>query len=823
MKRLGAARRSAGVNVIDGSAAAIGLLLLFGGLLSAFSRPIAPAPQVAGLAEVGAALDTLERGRWDIVDAMLRGSMTDLRRISACRDRAVDTLSSALENTTLLRALPWDRRTRWLELSLSERREDWARPLLDAWAPSLPPRGDPFRGRAALAVGLVALTLADQDPEEGSAFLAGPPMRSIDSVTEEALKAAARENFRLRDEAMYRLAAMAESDGDTTAALEWADSLLLSTPESPRVPEARAVRARSLFAAGNYLQAAQEARLGLKETPSPELRWIAARALVRTGRAKEGARELETLILGQPADPLAVDAWRLRRDLAQAEPLVTLDTSTEISLLTALLNNPSSGAEGELQSLQERPGLPTGTREDVSLSLARYQFRKKRYDEALFRLQSLVTSANADLAKDALLVEARIHRNTGKLEPMETAYRSLIKARGDPGATAAWELAKEWESQARWKDAEKTYTELLAHFPDSARRRDAFFRRGFVRLQHGAMRSALTDFRSAGWLSRTPSDKEQAAFWTARTLWESGHRREALALARRTARPREPADAYGVFLRDRFSVPENARDRDGRAEPTVPRHLLGPEPVLPASPDVRDAYRDGLARLDLGLGDATRRAWRDMTVRYIRSPAVLQAFTFAATAYGLYPEGVQWAKLAEGATSAGDPMRDALERLVYPAAYAGHVVSEASSRDLDPAWIWSLMRQESFYDAGAVSRVGALGLMQVMPTTLAQMTADQGLAPLPPETLFRPSTNIAFGTRYFADRLADFDGHLLPTLASYNAGEGKCREWIERAGGDTEEVFLECIGYPETYDYVRRIYWITWLYHRLYPEGRSVG
>ena len=55
---------------------------------------------------------------------------------------------------------------------------------------------------------------------------------------------------------------------------------------------------------------------------------------------------------------------------------------------------------------------------------------------------------------------------------------------------------------------------------------------------------------------------------------------------------------------------------------------------------------------------------------------------------------------------------------------------------------------------------------------------------------------------------------------------GSCRyeeslEWIERAKGDGEEVFMECIGYPETYDYVRRIYWNIWLYHRLYAEESS--
>ncbi len=103
-----------------------------------------------------------------------------------------------------------------------------------------------------------------------------------------------------------------------------------------------------------------------------------------------------------------------------------------------------------------------------------------------------------------------------------------------------------------------------------------------------------------------------------------------------------------------------------------------------------------------------------------------------------------------------------------------------------------------------------------MPGTLGRITAEAGIDPLPVAALYRSDVNVDLGARFFADRLAEFGGDLLPALASYNAGEAKAREWMERADGDSAEVFVECIGYPETYSYVRRIVWLAWVYRDYY-------
>jgi soluble lytic murein transglycosylase-like protein len=196
---------------------------------------------------------------------------------------------------------------------------------------------------------------------------------------------------------------------------------------------------------------------------------------------------------------------------------------------------------------------------------------------------------------------------------------------------------------------------------------------------------------------------------------------------------------------------------------------------------------------------------------------IAKALALAAATYDVYPQGVSWAREASLEFGADDPRRAGFERLGQPVAYYDAVTRAALEHGAHPDLVWSVMRQESLYDPHAVSRAGALGLLQIMPATLARIVTERGLDPLTPDALFRPDLNIELGTRFLMDRLGEFRGALMPALASYNAGEGKVGQWIDLAGGDTEEVFLECVGYSETYTYIRRVIWLAWIYRNFYP------
>ncbi|CAN5614856.1 hypothetical protein BH10BDE1_BH10BDE1_08650 [soil metagenome] len=138
------------------------------------------------------------------------------------------------------------------------------------------------------------------------------------------------------------------------------------------------------------------------------------------------------------------------------------------------------------------------------------------------------------------------------------------------------------------------------------------------------------------------------------------------------------------------------------------------------------------------------------------------------------------------------------------------IIGPTSGASLDPLLVTALIRQESAFNTHARSRVGARGLMQLMPAT-AKM-----LAKVRTSKLFDPATNIALGTQYLRKRLAQYNGDVELTLAAYNAGFSRVDEWKRRYPTENRILFLDLIPFRETRDYVssilRNYYWYTKLY-----------
>lgn len=117
-----------------------------------------------------------------------------------------------------------------------------------------------------------------------------------------------------------------------------------------------------------------------------------------------------------------------------------------------------------------------------------------------------------------------------------------------------------------------------------------------------------------------------------------------------------------------------------------------------------------------------------------------------------------------------DPVRSGA---VQRDAIAGFVTEAAWVFGLPERWIWAVMRAESAFDPTATSRAGAMGLMQVMPATYAELRARYGLGPDP----YAPRDNVLAGTAYLRELYDRFGGPGF--LAAYNAGPGRYAEHLE--------------------------------------------
>ena len=154
-----------------------------------------------------------------------------------------------------------------------------------------------------------------------------------------------------------------------------------------------------------------------------------------------------------------------------------------------------------------------------------------------------------------------------------------------------------------------------------------------------------------------------------------------------------------------------------------------------------------------------------------------------------------------------DAGRDEALRLAYPLVRPSELWDTGRHYDVDPLLMLGLMRQESTYQNAALSPVGAIGLVQVMPRTGAKIAALLGDARYSPRALEDPAVNLRFGTFYMSLLMKRFDGVFPLAVASYNGGPHNVsrwyRPWVER--GIDLDAFVEQIQYDETRDYVKKV------------------
>ena len=131
--------------------------------------------------------------------------------------------------------------------------------------------------------------------------------------------------------------------------------------------------------------------------------------------------------------------------------------------------------------------------------------------------------------------------------------------------------------------------------------------------------------------------------------------------------------------------------------------------------------------------------------------------------------------------------------ILYPLAYKDEIVAAGEQYDIQPALIAALINAESSFDKNKVSKKGAVGLMQVMPTTATYISKSN-------PDLFDAQTNIAVGVKYLAYLIAKF-GDTTTALFAYNAGEGNVARWLKEQ--DVKQ--LTSCPFPETNAYVHKI------------------
>ena len=288
--------------------------------------------------------------------------------------------------------------------------------------------------------------------------------------------------------------------------------------------------------------------------------------------------------------------------------------------------------------------------------------------------------------------------------------------------------------------------------------------------------------------------RERWRYWRARALEETAKTDEALTEFESLAQER---DYYGFLAADRMQT-EYRFNHDSLAVETESYQRVA------AMPSVRRAVEF----LELGRRVSARREWREL----IRDLAVeeLKAASRIAQCRNWHGRAIL--------TIARTPERNDLE-LRFPVAYRDIVDSASGRRGLSPATVYAFIRQESAFMADARSSAGALGLMQILPSTGRMLMRAAKRKWRGTSQLLVPGLNVELGTQYVRSLLSKTGGHFVLAAASYNAGPHRVRSWLPADGEVDAAAWIDNIPFTETRRYVRRLLAYRAIYeHRLGRE-----
>jgi len=446
-------------------------------------------------------------------------------------------------------------------------------------------------------------------------------------------------------------------------------------------------------------------------------------------------------------------------------------------------------------------------------------------------------------AADAAIAQVSDPCLAGKIQYLEltrarsrgASYQELsnwLKAFGDmPGASQVYELALRLKPADALPPAPVATivgapdgSMHLAPSPQSHAARDAYF--------HGAPEQALSIARASGdaWiaglaayrlgryadamvsfetLAANPSEDDAmraaGGVWAARAATQAGMPDRATPLLKIAAEA-APGDFYGMIARRKLEL---ADDPLGRMIDTATSVATHPLSVAAAGETALDRLvrTDNHARRAVALSQLARAvdAGAEMRAGFAEAGDDTTRGLWMNLMFELGPHG--------GGETALHPVV-AMATAGQP-SYPIPVLTPLGGFTVDKALVYAVAWQESRFNSLAVSPVGAVGVMQLMPTSAAYVSGDTSFSS-DPITLFDTGRNLAVGQAYISYIEAGAADHdILRTIAAYNAGPGSLKRTITALGGVSDSLMvMESMPASETRAYVKKVMAAYWTYRR---------
>jgi len=596
--------------------------------------------------------------------------------------------------------------------------------------------------------------------------------------------------------ARWRAALTRLRAGDVAAALYNARAILIDSPSSPEAKEAGALvqalsglpprtaypltpserldRVTALSATANPDDALLE--IDVLERTAPQLREAVqvqrGIALHRLRRYEDSNKVLEPLTSGPfkyatPALQYAAKNYAIVSASINPEVIKTVKERKRVGTVKQRVG------KGKKKKTVTRPKYQTVFRQIKLVDLAKKK-KKDEYDRlASERLKDLLSlpQISTEIRLDAL--NALITRAAAKNQ--DDYVMELIPQVIELDPTADPALQRLWD-------------------------------KGWGLYTKGDLNGAKKYFRFIAHHYTHPNVRRQSEYWYARSVDRQGQKEEARRIYEKLA------DAPYEDLYAQHSIARGAKRDAKRANP-----------LKREGPDWRDiAEKEMPEELELAYELSALSSMREAFLearRNLRRENQRYAHAIMADFYhSIGNELLMYTELRKAwpqlATVEQDSVPPYFFKMYYPLEYGESIEKHAKDRGLDPNLVRGLILQESYYNPEAKSRVGATGLMQLMPATAGEH-ARRLRIPFAVSRLENPDVNIRLGTYHLRMLVNMFNGNVHYAVASYNAGQGNVLKWRRAAPGKPTDEFLESIPFQETRNYVKRVTMLRSTYARI--------
>jgi soluble lytic murein transglycosylase len=364
------------------------------------------------------------------------------------------------------------------------------------------------------------------------------------------------------------------------------------------------------------------------------------------------------------------------------------------------------------------------------------------------------------------------------------------------------------------------FRELQERFPKGTRASYAHWKASWLNFRQGRTDIARQGFENQLALYPDSNEVPAALYWRARIAEEQGNPAMARAFYQKLS-DRFCNYYYAELGRQRLKSLPAATAVDSQVHYALLDRVsaLSTAGKITAADPPDDNLRVARARLLSNGGLA------DLAIRELQAAASQEGGTWAppemARVYqdgGRYDRGIEIMKRSTPnyfAVDIPDLPRPYWEAL-FPKAYWADLRKYSIQNGLDPYLVASLVRQESEFNAGALSHANAVGLMQLLPKTGKTVAKQVKLKKYSAPQLYTPAVNLELGTRYFKDMVDKYNGQFEYALAAYNAGSDRVGDWLGQGHYRDPQEFVESIPFTETREYVQAILRNASVYRQLY-------